>query len=83
MMPLESLSSTALEVWRHGLTDHCQASPSIIERLESETGGLYAPSAVSEALRELERAGWCKRLMLGFRRVDAHKSSVENRNLPL
>lgn len=80
MTPIESLSSLALEVYRYGLTESCQPSPAIIERLEKSTGGTYEPQAVSRSLRELETAGWCRRLMFGFRKIAEPK---ENQNLPL
>ena len=80
MTPIETLSSLALDVYRYGLTESCQPSPAIIERLEAETGGVYEPQAVSRSLRELESAGWCKRLMFGFRKVAEPK---ENQVLPI
>jgi hypothetical protein len=66
--PLEQLSSLALVIWRHVLTDHGQTVPEVADRLEA-IGHIEAPQDVSAACKELVRAGWAMRRMRGFRHL--------------
>lgn len=70
--PLETLSALALDIWRYALSDKPENTLVLLARLESKTGTDVDPVAFSRACRELERGGWARRLMSGFKRVAEH-----------
>ena len=63
---LASLSSLALVVWQHGLRDRGASLWTVHARLE-RLGLVVGPSAVSEACRELVRAGYADKGPFGYR----------------
>ena len=71
-VPLETLSSLALDVWRFGLTDRSENALAIMARLEAKTETSVDPYALSLAVRELERGGWARRCMSGYKRIPEH-----------
>lgn len=81
--PINTLSSTALDVWRYGLTDTMANAMAVHERMELFTECSYEMHAVSRALRELESAGWCRRCMFGFKRASEHSESIATMEIPL
>lgn len=70
--PLETLSALALDVWRFGLSERPENTLVVLARVEGKTGASVDPLALSLACRELERGGWAKRCMSGFKRVPEH-----------
>ena len=63
---LASLSSLALVVWQHGLRDRGVTLWTVHARLE-RLGLVVEPSTVSEACRELVRAGYADKSPFGYR----------------
>lgn len=72
------LSTLAMDVWRFGLAERGEHLFAVVRRLEQKTGTMCDPQAVSEACRELVRAGYADRSALGYR----HRR-VEQRELML
>lgn len=61
------LSTLALDVWRFGLTVRGAHLFVVVRRLERELAATFDPSSVSEACRELCRAGYADKSPLGYR----------------
>ncbi len=66
-MSIATLSTLALAVWKHALTDRGAHLLIVLARLERALGVTGDPEAISLACRELVRAGYAERSAFGYR----------------